>query len=355
MDLGSTEWIMQEYGLNELKTGIQELFPKWQLSLEDILSALMQGRIQDCFLMLKKGLYDQLILQFEGFKGIFISLLLIGILSAVLVNISDIFQNRQIADVSYYFVYLLMVLLLLGCFEQAAGTMSSLTGQVTLFMKLFLPTYFMVVGMASGSVTAGTMYQVLLFLIYLIQIGISTFLLPAVYAYVFLNMVNGLWMEERLSLLMELLKKGICFALKTIITAVMGISVIQSMITPVIDSLKGAAMQKAVSSIPGLGNLAGGVTEMMIGSAVLVKNSIGTCMLLLLLVLCLLPLMKLLGIAVLLKGAAAVMGMIADKRMTACADRVGEGCLLLFRAAVTILTLFMITIAIISYTTNRGF
>lgn len=354
MDM-SADWFVQEYGLGELAEGFQELFPQWQFSFEDILRRLLTGDLQGCFSLLREGVIDQLLREVNGLKGVFISLLLIGILSALLSNLADIFENRQIADVSFYFAYLLMVILLLESFEQAAGTMTSLMGQVVLFMKLFLPTYFLVVGMAAGGVTAGIVYQMLLFLVYLVQTGISAFIIPTIYGYVFLNMVNGLWMEERLSLLMEALKKGVKFLLKAVTTTVMGVSIVQSMITPVIDSLKGEAVQRAVGSIPGLGNLAGGVAEMMVGSAVLIKNSIGGCMLLLLIVLCLVPLFRIFCIMLLLKGAAALMGLVADKRLTACADRMGEGCVLLLQTAVTVLSLFIITIAIVSYTTNRGF
>lgn len=355
MQTDSVAWMMQECGLDELKEGIEGLFPQWNLSLEQILEALFRGDLQSCFALLKEGISDQLVVEVSGLKGIFINLLLIGILSALLANIADIFRNRQIADVSFYFAYLFMVILLLGCFEQAAGTMSELTQGAVLFMKLFLPTYFMVVGVAAGGVTAGGVYQMLLCLIYLVQVGISNLILPLIYAYVFLNMVNGLWSEERLVLLMEVLKKGVRLMLKAVTTAVMGVSIIQSMVTPVIDSLKGAALQKAVSVIPGLGSLAGGVSEMMIGSAVLIKNSVGTCMLLLFAAFCAIPLLKLFCMAALLKGAASLMGLLADKRMTACADRMGEGCILLFQTAVTVLILFVITVAIVSYTTNRGF
>lgn len=354
MDM-SAAWVMQEYGLGELVEGLKELFPQRQFSLEDILGRLLRGDLQGCFELLKVDLIDRMILEVSGLKGVLVSLLLIGILSTLLSNLADIFESRQIADISFYFAYLLMVILLLGSFEQAAETMTALTEQVALFMKLFLPTYFLVMGMAAGGVTAGIVYQMLLFLVYLVQTGISAFIVPAIYGYVFLNMVNGLWMEERMALLMEALKKGVKFLLKAVMTAVMGISVVQSMITPVIDSLKGEAVQRAVSAIPGLGNLAGGAAEMFVGSAVLIKNSVGSCMLLLLIVLCFVPLFRIFCIMALLKGAAALMGLSADKRMTACTDRMGEGCALLLQAAVTVLGLFTITIAIISYTTNRGF
>ncbi|MDE6015826.1 MAG: stage III sporulation protein AE, partial [Acetatifactor sp.] len=58
--------------------------------------------------------------------------------------------------------------------------------------------------------------------------------------------------------------------------------------------------------------------------------------------------------AVLLKAAAAFMGIVSDKRITACANRTGDASLLLFKMTGTAMLLFLITIAIVATTTNRG-
>ena len=77
-------------------------------------------------------------------------------------------------------------------------------------------------------------------------------------------------------------------------------------------------------------------------------------MLLLLLAICLIPLLKLFVIACMMKGSAALVGIISDKRITGCTDRVGDGSFLLFRTTFTAVALFIITIAIVAYTTGKG-
>lgn len=58
---------------------------------------------------------------------------------------------------------------------------------------------------------------------------------------------------------------------------VTGISLFQSLITPVVDSLKNSAVEKAVSVLPGIGNAADGVLELALGSAVVIRNSVEYC------------------------------------------------------------------------------
>ncbi len=130
---------------------------------------------------------------------------------------------------------------------------------------------------------------------------------------------------------------------------------IQSMITPVIDSVKMSAVQRTVSLIPGIGNVSDSVAELVIGSAVLVKNSIGALAVVLLVLLCALPAAKIWLLAMVLKFSAALTGIVSDRRITSCMDRVGEGSLLVLRILLTASGLFLIMIAIAAMTTNRGF
>ena len=132
--------------------------------------------------------------------------------------------------------------------------------------------------------------------------------------------------------------------------AVTGLSLVQAVIVPVASRLKISAMRKAVSVIPGIGGVAEGVTELMLGSAVLIKNSMGVFLLILLLCACIMPLFKILVVTGTVKLAAALTGIVSDKRLSLCADRVGEGCFLLFRCVFTSVALFIIVIAVVSYT-----
>ena len=304
--------------------------------------------------LLWESVKEKLFAELAGMKNIIASILILGIISALFTSFSDVFQNHQIADISFYFLYLLLMSALMKAFLTAASIAGQTVENIVLFIKMFIPAYYMAVGAATGAVTGTVYYQFTLVLAYGIEKIIFSYLIPLVYSYVLLALMNGIWAEERLTLLLDFLKKGIGAGLKVAMGAITSLSLFQSMIAPVLDSLRVSAVKKAIGAIPGIGNLAEGVTEMVIGSAVLIKNSIGILMLLLLLAVCLVPLVKLLVIAGMMKGSAALAGIVSDKRITGCTDRVGDGSLLLFKAAFTAVALFMITIAVVAYTTGKG-
>lgn len=339
--------IWQDYGLDKLEAGIERLFPERQLSLEKLFSQVMAGDILGALSALFQGGISDFLGQVAGMRNVFVWLLVLGIVSSLMTHFTEIFDRRQVADMGFYFMYLLFTTVLLKCFAQAAATAGHAMENIILFVKLLVPAYMLSVGVSSGAVTAGASCQLMLFAVYGVEAILSALLLPLIYSYVMLSVVNGIWIEEKLNFLIDLLGKVIGWVLKGALGAVTGIGIFQKLIAPVMDSARHSVFQSLISAIPGLGNAANGVAELMLGSAVVIRNSIGVVLLMLLLLLCALPLLKIAVISGLLKCAAAFIGIVSDKRITACADRTGDAGLLLLRTAGTAMLLFFIAIAVI--------
>ncbi len=352
MDLGD---IWTDYGLDELQAGLDKLFPRYEISLADLMQRLMRGDIIGALSdFLGQGI-TEMAGAAQGMKNVFVWLLVLGVVSALMSHFVEVFDRHQVADLSFYVMYLLMSVILLKCFAQAAQTATDALDNVVLFVRLLMPSYLLAVGIATGSVTAGAYYELLLLLIYGVERILLGVVVPIIYSYCLLAVINGIWVEEKLTLIIEFIEKLVGWILKAALGLVTGISVFQSMLTPVVDSVKNSVLQKTLSSIPGVGGMADGVVELVAGSAVVIKNSVGLVLLLLLLLLCAAPLAKIFLTALLLKAAAAFMGIVSDKRITACANRTGDAGLLLFKTAGTAMLLFLISIAVVSITANRGF
>lgn len=340
--------IWQDYGLDKLENGIAQLFPERSFHLEQLFSQVMSGDISGAFASLFQGIAGDFTGQLAGMRNVFVWLLVLGIVSSLMNRFVEIFDRRQVADMGFYFMYLLFAAILLKCFTQAADIAAQTMENVILFVKLLVPVYLLSVGVSSGTVTAGASYQLMLFAVYGVEYILASGLLPLIYSYVMLAVVNGVWAEEKLSSLIDLLGKVIGWGLKGALGAVTGLGVFQKLIAPVLDSARNSAVNKLISAIPGIGNAAGGVAELVLGSAAVIRNSIGVVLLLLLLLLCAVPLLKIGLISVLLKCAAAFMGIVSDRRITACANKVGDAGLLLLRTAGSAMLLFLIAIAILS-------
>lgn len=350
--MGENGLIWDEIGMDAVSVDFSQLFPAYTFDGRTVMNLIMQGRLWEAIKELGNGITGVINAQTGEIRTLFLTILILGVVGALFINFADLFQDHQVSDIAFYFVYLLMIAVLLKAFVDGASIVREILVTVTTFMKLYIPTYMVAVGSASGIASASVYYQILLCIIYLIEWGYLSVLLPVVYGYMLLTIINGVWMEEKLTLLLELLDKAISVSLKFTLGIITGFSILQAMISPVIDSLQSSAIKKAVSAIPGIGGLTEGMFEMVMGSAILVKNSIGLYITLVLIGLCCVPILKLLMLAIVIKISAALIGIVSDKRMTNCANRVGDGNIMLLKIALSSIGMFVIQIAVITYTTS---
>ena len=165
-------------------------------------------------------------------------------------------------------------------------------------------------------------------------------------------MLNYLSKEDYLSKLAEVMGMVISWSLKTMLACVIGLNVIQGLIAPAVDTVKRSILTRGAEAIPGVGDAIGGTAEVILGTAVLVKNSIGAVGAIICIALCVGPLIQTAAVALLYKLAAALIQPVSDKRIVGCMESIGEGCQLLLRVIFTVGVLFLLTIAIVAATTS---
>ncbi len=343
------DWL-STYDMSDINQGMDNLFPEMNIDADELLFMIMEGKFLEAFTMLTGWIREALAGEMEGIRRIFIYILVLGVVSALFSGFSDLFVGQQVAQAGFYFLYIFLMVIMTRVFLFVSQIAVSAVENIVLFVKLFIPTYFVAVGAAQGAASAVYYYQMMLIIAYLVESFLNTVLIPFIYSYVILALLNGLWAEEKLSLLLEILEKGIVMALKVSMGIVTSLSLVQAVIVPVASQLKISAMRKAISAIPGIGGVAEGVTELVMGSAVLIKNSMGVLLLVLIFGACILPLLKIVVVTATVKLGAAVTGIVSDKRIASCTNRVGVGCFLLFRCVFTSMALFIIVIAVVSYT-----
>lgn len=222
MDLGA---IWQDYGLDRLSEGIQQLFPRTGISAERLLEQVMSGDILGALSSLFADGAAGITNQLSGMKNVFIWLLVLGIVSSLITHFVEIFDVHQVADMGFYFMYLLFTAILLKCFSEAAETALQTLEDITLFIRLLVPAYLISVGVSTGAATAAVASQMMLLVIYGMEYILSKGAIPLVYSFVMLSMINGIWVEEKLTMLIELLEKAVGWILKGAVGVVTGISI----------------------------------------------------------------------------------------------------------------------------------
>lgn len=344
--------LLDEFDFDELDESLKSLFPEQKLTFRDVTETFLKGDMEGAWQMVVQYVADQISYEFRNNKRNLIYMLLLAIVAAVFTNFSGALKNKQVSQISFYVLYMLLITLCLNTFRIAMTGMEARMEMLTEFMRLLCPGYFLAVAFASGSSSALMFYNLVLLLIYLVEVLLLRFILPVINVYIMVQVMNYMLGEEVLSEFGELLKKLVLWSLKTLLGIVVGINAIQGLLAPVMDSLKRSTVLKTVEGIPGIGNTFGSMTDVVLGTAVLIKNGIGVAGALIVILACIVPVVQMLFLCFFYKLAAALVQPVSDKRITGCISSVSSGYELLLKVLCTEVVLFLLTIAVIAASTS---
>lgn len=344
----SQEALLKGLELAEMQETVNELLGEETFSVRQALEKILAGEevfTPDFVLETVRGfLYEHLLADRE----VLFQVVLLVILAALFANFTNVFSGSQAGEASFYIVYMLLLALLIHSFGELSAELSGSLEDLTAFMQALMPSYFLAVTAASGTATAMVFYEMVFGVIYLTQVLLLKAVIPGIQAYVIIELINYLHKEDFLSKLADLLKTILEWTMRTITAVVIGMELIQNMVSPALDSLKRDVLGKTAASIPGIGNVINGATEVALGTAVLIRNCLGVMGIVVLVLLGLPPVIKLAMNSLVYKLLAALLQPVSDRRMTGCLSAMGEGCRLLLKVLLTLELLLLITIAILS-------
>lgn len=340
--------LMEDMELGQMQDAVNQILKEDSFSIEEILKQILKGESLFQKETMSKWFKNIVKAQLQREQKAMFQVVLLVLLAAVFSNFTAVFGDGKTGEISFYITYMLLLALLIKSFGSMGVELKELLENFILFLKALMPSYFLAVTASSGSATAMIFYEAVLFLIYVIQVVFLKGMIPAIYVLALVELVNYLQSEDFLSKMAELLQTLIEWTLKSCMAVVLGMQLIQNMIGPAMDSLKRDIIGKTAASIPGIGNAINGVTEVALGTAVIIRNGIGVVGIIILVCIGIRPVIRLALLAFLYKLLAAVVQPVSDKRMTGALSTIGNGYVLFLKILLCMELLIFITIAILS-------
>ena len=340
--------LMEDMELGQMQDAVNQILKEDSFSIEEILNQILKGESLFQKETMSKWFKNIVKAHLQREQKAMFQVVLLVLLAAVFSNFTAVFGDGKTGETSFYITYMLLLALLIKSFGSMGVELKELLENFILFLKALMPSYFLAVTASSGSATAMIFYEAVLFLIYVIQVVFLKGIVPAIYVLALVELVNYLHSEDFLSKMAELLQTLIEWSLKSCMAVVLGMQLIQNMIGPAMDSLKRDIIGKTAASIPGIGNAINGVTEVALGTAVIIRNGIGVVGIIILVCIGIRPVIRLALLAFLYKLLAAVVQPVSDKRMTGALSTIGNGYVLFLKVLLCMELLIFITIAILS-------
>ena len=340
--------LMEDMELGQMQDAVNQILKEDSFSIEEILNQILKGESLFQKETMSKWFKNIVKAQLQREQKAMFQVVLLVLLAAVFSNFTAVFGDGKTGETSFYITYMLLLALLIKSFGSMGVELKELLENFILFLKALMPSYFLAVTASSGSATAMIFYEAVLFLIYVIQVVFLKGIVTTIYVLALVELVNYLHSEDFLSKMAELLQTLIEWSLKSCMAVVLGMQLIQNMIGPAMDSLKRDIIGKTAASIPGIGNAINGVTEVALGTAVIIRNGIGVVGIIILVCIGIRPVIRLALLAFLYKLLAAVVQPVSDKRMTGALSTIGNGYVLFLKVLLCMELLIFITIAILS-------
>ena len=340
--------------LSDLEENLRGMTDFSDLSFSDLVLELLQGKLPSGISGLWGEVWRLLFSYLGGQKQLAVQILLIALFSAVCTNFIRVFENSQIADISFYMMYLLIGTLLIGAFAEMQSLTVNTLKSLFQFVTLLLPAYVVTIVFSAGSVSALGFYELTLLSVHILQLLFIKMVLPLIQIYVVFLFFNQLTQEDLFSQASEFLKTLLEWILKTTTAILVGLQTIQCLVAPAVDTLKNSTAHRIVKALPGVGGLMDSAAETIAGSALVIKNAVGVAGMIVVLLICLLPFLKL-GLSVLLfRLLCAMLQPISEKRMVDCIRSFSDGVMLLMKTMLAGLAVFLVSLAMITASVQGG-
>lgn len=339
----------------EIDSDIKQIESKYNenvdCSIEEILNHLLRGNVDIAIRKAFEGVYYGLIKELDVNRYLLIQLVLLLILSALFRNYSTVIKISYVGEQGFYLSYLMVLAILIQSFRLAYEIGEETVCYIKDLMNCLLPAFCLSLLFCSGFLTYQMVNTMFLGMIDFTQNVLLTVILPFIRLYFYIVIFNQINKEDRFSKLAGLIKQGIQFVLKLILTSTIGLNVVKSMLVPVYENSKFHLLEKGLSMIPGGSNFTG-LGSILIGAGILIKNSVGITIVLVLLVLTSIPILKIFLFFLSYKLIIVFVQPICDKRILVGIQGICDSLELLLRASATSTVLSILSVAIVIISTN---
>lgn len=344
---------LEDYDFSEIQEFLNQNSEYQKIDFEGMVREIMTGTSKNVFRDMTGQIIRNICSEIIYNRQAMIKIILLSILSAFFTCFAEAFQTRQITDTGFFVTYTVIITVLIGSFLVFSSVAEEMIRMLLKYMEVLLPAYVLSIGVSVGAATGTGFYEFMLLLILAVDYIFLKLLIPAIKLYVVFVLVNNILKEELMSRTSELLKTGIVWCTRILIGVVVGINIVQSMVMPIADTVKGRGAYRLVSLLPGIGNGAKTVTEILMGSGILIKNAIGAAGLVVIVCIAAVPIIKMTVFAFMYRITAAIIEPVSDKRIVKSIGGVYTGAEMLMKVACVTALMFLISIVIVCMMTNK--
>ncbi|WP_100373440.1 stage III sporulation protein AE [Bacillus sp. FJAT-45037] len=284
------------------------------------------------------------------------TLILLTIFCMILQSLQNAFEQHAISKVAYAITYMVLMIIALNSFHVAITYAQDAVSNMIHFMIALLPLLLAIMA-AVGSITSAAMFHpLIIFLVHTSGLLIQYIVLPLLFLSAVLGIVSTLTDHYKVTKLANFLRTIAVGTLGVFLTIFLGVISVQGAATAVADGITvRTAKFIAGNFVPVIGRMFTDAADTVMSASVLLKNTVGMAGLVILLMLCAFPAIKILSLAIIFNLSAAILQPLGGGPIIECLSIIGKAVIYVFAALAIVCLMFFLAITIMVAAGNLSF
>ncbi|NLM11347.1 MAG: stage III sporulation protein AE [Clostridiaceae bacterium] len=301
----------------------KELFPYY--STRQLMQELVSGNIQGSVETLPQKILNIFFAEVRNNFSLIIKLILIVFLSAFIKNLQGSFKESAVGELAYFACYTAVVTMLALGFHSVLGYAGEVLDTIDSITGFAIPSLLALL-ISSGNIVSGSTLQPLL--LFAIQATVKVFrnvFLPLCLMSGILYIVSGLSEKIKISGMASLLRQIVTWGLGGILALFGSLIAIQGVTGAIIDGATVKTAKTAINTfIPVAGKYMADAADTIINCALVIKNTAGVVTMIVTLITCCIPIVKMFVIVLMYRFTAALVEPFAEERFFDCITDVSD-------------------------------
>nr|WP_235782068.1 stage III sporulation protein AE [Paenibacillus senegalensis] len=336
------ENLMKEYG---------GFFPEGQTP--GFIEQLVPGNQGFSFSGVMKGLLSYFMHEVLLNGKLMLTIVMLTVFSMILETMQSAFEKSSVSKIAFAITYMVMIVIAINSFSVAIGYAKTAITNMIHFMVAVVPLLMTLLASMGNLATVSILHPLIVFMIHTTGTAIYVVVFPLLFFSVVLHIVSSLSDKYKLTQLANLIRKVSVGVLGFFVTVFLGVVSVQGITGGVTDGVTLRTAKYITGNfIPVVGRLFADASDTVIGASLLVKNAIGLVGVVILVLLCAFPAVKILTLAFIYLLSSAVLQPLGDSPIVSCLQTIGKSMIYIFAAMAVVSLMFFLAITVMITAAN---
>lgn len=340
--------------LNKVNTDDIEKYIKGDNVIKDIdlktyILQLIRGEANILELFDKEKLKTSIFGEIQGSLKVAASILVLALLSSIIKSLENSFSSSVISKVTNYVVFITVVTLTLVSFKDVLSICYATIESVIGLVNVIIPIIIALLVLMGLPITSTALNPIFIGGIAAINLIFKNFIFVTISMAFGILVISNLSDNIKLSKLSSFIKQINIFALGAVFTVYLGLVSIQGLYVTSFDKFTVKTAKYAIGNfIPVVGGFVSDSVDILLSSSQLIKNVFGGIGLVLLIGICLIPVIKIIGVILVYKVCAIAIEPIGESNIATFLNEVANLMMVILATIIAVTMMFFVTIAILT-------